>query len=114
MAVKDILRSLFVDRRKNSKPVENERRKSRTELHEKNRELVEAIEGLKNATQKFESRVANDPQQVVLFHTFQMICKHNLEAGEHRLCRHKGHEAANTGIARCDEHLCPVMMGKAS
>ena len=56
--------------------------------------------------------VANDVQQTTIFSTFQEICEYHLQQGEYRLCRHRLHEAANTGMARCEEKLCPVMLGK--
>ena len=54
--------------------------------------------------------VANDIQQVVDFSTFAEICPYKLRQGEFRLCKHPDHEAANTGVAKCHEELCPLML----
>lgn len=56
---------------------------------------------------------ANDIQNTVEFSTFADICEHRGSKDiTVRLCRHKGHEAANTGIAVCAEPVCPIMGGK--
>lgn len=57
---------------------------------------------------KYKRIVANDIQQIVQFQTFASVCPdRGSEEITVRLCRNPGHEAANTGIAVCDEQVCP-------
>lgn len=118
MKTPSFFRRLFGDRRTHDESVVVERRTT----HKRK----DVDDRLKNAVHDFEQTVrmrredlfkrlaVNDVQQTVQFNTFRMICKHTLLAGEHRLCRHPDHEAANTGIAKCAEQVCPIMLAKVA
>ena len=57
---------------------------------------------------KYRKIVANDIQQTVQFPTFASVCPdRGSEEITVRLCRNPKHEAANTGIAVCEEQVCP-------
>jgi len=111
------LRGRLLDRRHKQKPVQTDRRTPRNRIRETDERLHHAVEDLEQTlsihTDKFWKRSANDVQQEVQFVTFRSICTYSVEAGVHRLCRHPKHEAANTGIATCDEQLCPIIKGAA-
>lgn len=112
--VRDIVGCMF-ERRKRNEPVSVDRRKL-TRLQSADKRLHEALRKLNESVRPKSDdnrKVANDSQQEVQFATFRDICTFRLEAGQHRLCRHKNHEAANTGVAKCDEAVCPFMLGTA-
>lgn len=108
--------SWITDRRRINVPVSDERRgrKRLSRMQEADKRLEEAMERL-DRTVRLERKdwkySANDMQQEVIFPTFRSVCRYALEAGEHRLCRHPLHEAANTGIAPCAEEICPILLG---
>ena len=109
------LRSMIQDRRQNNLPVNQDRRKQ-SKSKEAEKRLRDALEDFKETVRvrRPDDEVrrflaSNDRQQVVLFSTFRDICEFGIRAGEHRLCRHPSHEAANSGIARCDEAICPAI-----
>ena len=57
----------------------------------------------------------NDPQQTVIFSTFREICRFaTSKEFAVRFCRHPKHEAANTGMATCNESQCPITHGKTA
>lgn len=107
----------IADRRKANRPVDKDRRGGGTggKRKEVEQRLYDAIDDLERTVSvkrdELLKRLAltadNDRQQVVIFSTFREICADKLDAGEHRLCRNPAHAAANTGIAKCDEQLCP-------
>lgn len=107
------------DRRTRDEPVAVERREKKKpsykeahdRLHDAMKEFQRTVSVKRDELLK---RSANDVQQEVQFETFRQICAYKVEAGEHRICRHPQHEAANTGIAPCDENLCPFMLGKSA
>lgn len=101
----------LTDRRKLNIPVSIDRRAPQArEIKERlDRAHERLLETVKKHTGELPRIAANDIQQVVIFSTFREICSFRLTAGEHRLCRHEKHEAANTGIAPCNEQLCPSL-----
>ena len=110
------VKSLFNDRRTRNEPVAVERRAKhkRKDVDDRLRNAVEDFDQTIKMTREdfLEKFSANDIQQTTTFSTFRMICNFTLKAGQHRLCRHPKHEAANTGIAKCEEQVCPFMLGK--
>ena len=57
----------------------------------------------------------NDPQQTVIFSTLQDICQYATSKDfAVRFCRNPKHEAANTGVATCNEGQCPLAQGKSA
>lgn len=104
----------FGERRKEQRPVTNERRRDRrTRMQRSEESLLEttrvfdsAVRGKRDTLLR---REAANGQNQVQFDTMQAVCPDAVRAGEHRLCRHPRHEAANTGIAVCDERLCPLL-----
>ena len=107
--------SWLSDRRKIDVPADPERRRTKklTRSQEADRRLDEAIERMNRTvrmTRKDFLYSANDMQQEVVFSTFSAVCRYALNAGEHNLCRHPLHEAANTGIAPCAEQACPIIL----
>lgn len=109
--VSDLLRAVR-DRRKSTTPVRDERR--RPGMKDADKRLGDSLDRLHEAVTPGEREVANDVQQTVRFSTFREICRHQVNAGQHRLCRHQSHDAANTGVAKCTEELCPIMRGSAA
>lgn len=106
---------LIADRRKEKRPVSTDRRRGG---HIGKSKAIQ--ERLETALDDFERTVsikrddffrfsANDIQQEVQFDTFRAICRFRVNGGQYKLCRNSSHEAANTGIAICDEQLCPFM-----
>ena len=59
------------------------------------------------------NEVANDVQHTVVFSTFAEICRYRSKQGIYMICRNGAHEASGTGIAQCDEELCPLMRTRA-
>lgn len=111
------LKSLFRDRRTHTEPVSVERRArpSRKEIDDRLRSAVADLEQTVRLKREYFTKFsANDVQQTVQFETYRAICRFTLKAGQFRLCKHHQHEAANTGMAKCDEKLCPVMLGKTA
>lgn len=110
------LKSIWKERRHTSIPVSTDRRKPRMTLRQVDDRLHSALDDLEKTVklkrEDFTRMVANDSQQTVIFSTYREICRDRVVAGETILCRNKAHEAANTGIAKCTEQLCPVMMGR--
>lgn len=104
--VKEVLRAI-ADRRKSDVPVSPDRRRSG--MKHADERLRHALERIQRATKVLRREVANDIQQVVRFETFAEICTYNSRQGEFRLCKNPDHEAANTGIAKCNDELCPLM-----
>lgn len=109
----DRIRSMLHDRRQQNLPVNADRRKP-TNRKQVEKRLLDAIDDFARVTKREEPPAerfvaSNDRQQVVIFSTFREVCEFNLPAGEHRLCRHPEHEAANSGIARCEEAICPAL-----
>ena len=115
LKLSDLVTRLLRDRRRKDIPVATERRHRMT-LKEADRRRDEALDRLNKIIEKHTKiervEVANDIQQVTIFSTFQDICDKLVKQGEFRLCRHADHPAANTGIAKCTEELCPFMRGK--
>ena len=111
-----ITRLLRGERRTRNEPVADDRRRKKIGLRESQELLHTAAKDLDQTVRirrsDFLKFSANDVQQTTIFSTFQEICEYHLQQGEYRLCRHRLHEAANTGMARCEEKLCPVMLGK--
>ena len=107
--------SRFRDRRQEDVSVPVDRRtpnlkEAKERLRRQHAEFQDYVRRLTgDGTERKQFVASNDRQQVVVFSTFREICEHRLIAGEHRLCRHPEHEAANTGIARCDEAICPAL-----
>lgn len=115
--IKQMLLSLLRgERRHRQEPVASERRRVRITPKEAHERALRASEDLDRTVRLRREDLlklsANDVQQTVIFSTYREICEHRLQQGEYRLCRHPLHDAANTGMARCDEKLCPVMLGK--
>lgn len=111
--------AFFMERRKKSVPVSHERRSANNRMRDADKRLSESIDKLDRTVrlrrEDFIRRtVANDIQTVTIFSTFSDICTWKVPNLSVRMCRHPQHEAANTGVAKCDEHLCPFMLGKVA
>ena len=112
--------SKFFDRRKRSQPVDAERRQPRPRLKDADRQLDEALDGLttmlgKRKPPATKLRAMNDIQQTVIFSTLRDICRYATSKDfAVRFCRHSKHEAANTGMATCNEGQCPLVQGKSA
>ncbi len=109
---------IWRDRRTHDEPVSLERRKRKVSMRDADKRLHESMDRFEQTVRIkredfFRREVSNDIQQTVQFSTYREICSFKVDAGIHRLCRHSNHEAANTGIAKCNEELCPVMRGFA-
>ena len=109
------LMSIWRERRQSQLPVSVDRRHRRKSLREVDKELAERISDLEKTISMrrddiFKRVVANDIQQVVIFQTFADTCTFKLRQGEFRMCKHPDHEAANTGVAKCHEELCPLIL----
>ena len=108
------IRSMWnLDRRKRQTPVATERR-TRHKRKDVEQRYTNAIEDFSetvraNRTDIVSKFSANDNQQVIIWSTFRDLCTHGLKAGEYFLCRHPKHEAANTGIAKCEQQVCPLI-----
>lgn len=105
------------DRRQQSIPVIKERRKERMQAVESR--LSESISRLERTVSMrredlFRDKtigIVNGIRREVQFKTFADICKHSgSKELTIRLCRHPEHAAAGTGIAKCDESVCPEMI----
>lgn len=110
------LRGLLRDRRKDSKPVEQERRADdkRSRQKQVDDRLADAIDELDRTVRLrrddlLKMVAVNDAQQVVIFSTYREICESKgPEIGGMRLCRDSRHPHANDGSVQiCDERLCP-------
>ena len=108
----------FVDRRTHDVPVAEERRGSkRSRMKQADEALQKAIVDLDKTVRLTREdflppkrEVANDIQHQVQFVTFRDICTFSgSKELSVRLCRHPKHEAANTGIATCEETVCPLL-----
>lgn len=108
-----------MERRTHNEPVAIDRRKRISSkdadqlLHDATERLDRTVKLKREDFLKMEVLgVANDIQQQVQFTTFRDICDFS---GSRELtillCRNPKHPAANTGIATCDEQLCPFMRG---
>ena len=115
----------FFDRRKRSEPVveerrqEPQRRQARQRAKQADQQLDEALDDLTTLLGKRHSkpkaRAMNDMQQTVIFSTFREICRFaTSKEFAVRFCRHPKHEAANTGMATCNEGQCPITAGKSA
>lgn len=99
-------------RRKVNVPVDQDRRgiglkEAKDRLKSAHDRLEEMV---KQQTSPRKREVANDIQHQVQFVTFRDICTFSgSKELAIRLCKHPKHEAANTGIATCDELLCPLL-----
>lgn len=113
----DRMRVLFGNRRKRDDPRDDDRRggggmRRFKEAAEKERDAQDELNRTvrmrrDDLLKKFGS---NDHQQVVIFSTFQEICRFNLPMGDVRICRHPKHkDAANSDLAICDEKNCPLI-----
>jgi hypothetical protein len=107
------LKSIFRDRRHRNDPHPVERRSRPTNKQARKR-LSEALEDFERTVTNYrppdhKEFSANDMQQEVQFDTFRAICRFKMEQGQFNLCRNPAHEAANTGIAKCEEYHCPFM-----
>ena len=114
MGIVQRLKSLWFDRRRRNDPVSFDRRRRRSKRKEVEQRCADALDDFAQTTSMSRDddlckRVANDVQQEVQFDTFRAICRFQIRQGEYILCRNPSHEAANTGIAKCDEQLCPFM-----
>jgi hypothetical protein len=108
----DRMRKLWGERRLQKTPVSVERRYKlkRKDVEQRYDESFDNFERtVRMKREDFMKFSSNDRQQVVIFSTFSEICDKRLDAGIHRLCRHPAHPAANTGVARCEEQVCPLM-----
>ena len=111
--------SKFFDRRKRALPVDAERRQQRPRLKDADQQLDEALDDLTTLLGKRHSkpkaRAMNDSQQTVIFSTFRDICRYATSKDfAVRFCRNPKHEAANTGVATCNEGQCPLAQGKSA
>lgn len=105
------------DRRKRDKPVATDRRHRPSGIKDSDAHLKAAMEHLSETvrlTRKdFEPpkrEIANDHQEQVQFVTFRDMCSFSgSKELAIRLCRHPKHEAANTGVATCEETVCPLL-----
>ena len=108
-------RKLWGNRRTHDEPVAEERRVKlkHKEVYKRFDESMEhfdqTIRMKRDDFFRGEKFTANDSQQVVIFSTFREICAYRLTQGQYRLCKHPKHEAANTGVAKCEEQLCPAL-----
>lgn len=109
----DRLRSFVGNRRSGApKPVRENRREQRRNADERLQNALTDFEralGLKEPPNDEKFNASNDRQQVIIFSTFRDICEFKLSQGGYRLCKHPAHEAANTGISKCEEGLCPKL-----
>ena len=112
----DKLRGIVGERRHTDKPVAEDRRSGkRSQRAQADQRLWDALDdlertlGLREPKNGVKFVASNDRQQVVIFSTFRDICEFKLSQGIYRLCRHPAHEAANTGLAKCEEGLCPKL-----
>lgn len=72
-----------------------------------------ALEELERTVSLKRELPSNDPQSVVKFETFAVICEYRYQNGHaHSICKHKLHEAFGTGVATCSEQVCPFCLGK--
>jgi hypothetical protein len=103
---------LWKERRHHNIPVAVERRSQPTRREAKAR-VADALEDLERTVTNYrpdnKEFSANDVQQEVQFTTFRAICRFKLKQGDYNLCRNPAHEAANSGIAKCEEQVCPFM-----
>jgi hypothetical protein len=113
----DSFRRLFGNRRHRDEPVAVERRAKPPTRKEINHRLDNAVDDFERTVRmnrddffRGEKFTANDVQQEVIFSTFRSICRFKVEQGQFNLCRNPAHEAANSGIAKCDEQVCPFMV----
>ncbi len=115
----DLVRSIFhlEDRRNQTLPVINDRR--RPKMQHAEAQLRASIDRLEQTVSMRREEwfadktigVLNGHRREVQFQTFADICRYG---GSReltvRLCRHPEHAAAGTGIAKCDESVCPEMI----
>lgn len=112
----DFLRRFMGDRRTHSENVPQERRKkiTRSEADKRLREAVDDLDRtVRMRSDDFKCEAVNDIQTQVIFATFSEICTFRVPNLAVRICRHEKHEAANTGIAICNESQCPFARGVA-
>ena len=105
----------IINRRKQDVPVSIDRRVGKTKMRDADKMLRDAIQDLEQTVRLkredfLKREVANDIQHQVQFVTFRDICSFSgSKELAIRLCRNPKHEAANTGIATCEETLCPLL-----
>lgn len=118
MTMRGFFLAVFRNRRRITRPVPVNRRKGWSTQRDAERSERESLDRFEQAIGRHRDKidrreVANDVQQVVLWHTFYPGCSFN-KSGDAaiRLCTNPLHaEARNDAPAYCDEESCPIMRG---